>query len=163
MPMRALAWCLASLELEEQESWWSCCPVLRERLAALISLRGLQARFAEALQPEYPPVRARFAEALQPGYPPVRARFAASVPPTVALPAAGPAMLAWRPRALAPCYRSLRAMLERAPERARCPVSAGRLTAPANRQALRGQSAGAWQRNPRMPALVPGQSAAVLT
>jgi hypothetical protein len=133
MTMPALAWYPVSLELQEQEAGWSCL-VLRERLAALMSLRGLQARSAEAA-------------ALRPGYPSARARFAALVS-KAGLPAAGLA---------------LRAMLEleRAPGQSRCPALPERLTAPVHRQVQRGQSAGAWQRNPPTPAWVPRESAAV--
>ena len=68
------------------------CPVLRERLAALMSLWAR----SEALPPEYPPVRARFAALMS----------------EAALPAAGPATLAPVQRELVPRYRSLRAMLD---------------------------------------------------
>ncbi len=113
-----------------------------------MNLRGLRARSAEALQQEYPPVRARFA----------------ALELKAALPAAGPATPARRQRVPAPCYRPMRAMLERerAPGQSRCSALPERLTAPVHRQVQRGQSAGAWQRNPRMPAL-PEESAVLVS
>jgi hypothetical protein len=77
---------------------------------------------------------------------------------TAALRAAGPAMGVPLLQVMAHCYPWPAALQGQRPAWSSCPVLLERLTAPANRQALRARSAGPLRRNPLWRAVLPAVS-----